>query len=1034
MKSTLLRRIACIARILPFTLPLCAMLCTLPSHASPTPQAITVSGTVSSSEDQMGIPGVNVLIKGTSLGTVTDVNGQYTLEVPGRESVLVFSSIGYETQEFTVGENTSLNVTLAPSLTSLEEVVVVGYGTQEKVSVTSSVSAINGDELMRRPVTSIQQAMQGKLAGLTVLDRGGSPGSPNTQIVVRGISRPHKAVGLGATADSEIGENSPLVIVDGVEQPFQNINPDDIASISILKDASSTAIYGSRAANGVILITTKRGTGGKVQVSYNGFYAVQKAVDHPEHMDIESYMRLQNVAFENVNRPPKYTEAQIQEYVAGTKTNPLRYPLVFDWYNRLLHTAPQVNHTVSVSGGNENFKARLSLRSQEQEGIIANTESKLNDIRVNTDFRISPKISIATDLDFRYQNNLEPDNINEIFRQMMQNSIWAVPKYPNGDYGGGTQGNNPLLLAEKGGYNRRKSNYIFGNITGSWAITKGLDFTTQLAVRSTDVIGKNFVRTWQTKDSTVVRKSNLINKLTEQRINTREITLNSYLTYNADLGENHSLKLMGGYSQITNDNSELKAYRQGFYNNDVQAIGQGTNDATKDNDGGDYEWGLRSYFGRLNYAYLGKYLLEANGRYDGSSRFSKKNQYSFFPSFSLGWRLSEENFWNGLENVVSDFKLRGSWGETGNQAIPLYAFYPTMDLVTYNFNGATVPGYVQGSLYDQNLHWETTTQTDIGLDAELWSGRLSLTVDYYKKITDGILLNLPVPGNYGLKPSSQNAGKVENKGWEFTVGSRNRIGKFGVNADVNMSITENTVLDLAGTGPYIQGDDIDPRYITQEGLPINAFWGYQTDGLFQTDDEASSYPQFMRPAKAGDVKVVDRDGDGDIDPDDMTYLGNSFPKYTFGGTFNVTYKAFTLNLLLQGAADVKMRIARALGEAGNYEGFTPDIYTNNYWTPERPDARFARPTKQDLRNQASTDRMLVDASYLRVKNVQLMYRLPSSLTRRVFIENASVFVSGTNLLTFSKLNEWNLDPESSSGWQNFYPQTSVYTVGLSLNL
>jgi TonB-linked SusC/RagA family outer membrane protein len=994
---------------------------------------IRISGKVISAEENEGIPGVNVIIKGTTQGTVTDVNGSYTIEVADRQAVLVFSSIGYESQEIVVGERQVIDVTLAPSTTALEEVVVVGYGTQQKVSVTSSVSAVGGEELTRRPVTSMQQALQGKVPGLTILDRGGSPGSPNTHIVVRGTSRPYTPVGLGAIADAQIGNNEPLVIVDGVEQPFQNINPDDIASVSVLKDASSTAIYGSRGANGVILITTKRANPGKVQVSYSGFYAVQKAVDYPQHMDIESYLRLQNVAYENVGKAPKYTEDYIQEYVPGTVNDPLKHPLPFDWYNILLHSAPQVNHSLSLSGGGENFSGRLSLRSQDQDGIIANTESKLTEIRANTDFKISPKITVGADLDYRYQNDLEPHNINEIFRQMMQNSIWDVPLYPNGDYGGGAQGNNPLLLAEKGGTFREQSNYILGSLKGEWEIVKGLKFSTQVALRSTDVFGKDYTNTWQTKDSTKVRKSNTINKLTESRINTREITINNLLNYSATFGD-HSLKLLGGYSQITNDYSKLTADRQGFYNNDIQSIGQGANDATKDNGGFDQEWALRSYFGRVNYAFRDKYLFEANARYDGSSRFTGDNLYSFFPSFSAGWRLSQESFWDGFDDVISDLKIRGSWGETGNQAVDPYTYYPTLNAVTYNFGGVTVPGYLQQLIADPTLHWETARQIDVGVDAEFLSGKFALTMDYYKKRIDGILLKLPVPGALGLAPGYQNAGVVDNTGWEFGVESHNRFGKVGLNANLNFSINDNEVVDLAGTGPYIYGDDIDPRYITGEGYPINAFWGYKTAGLFQTDAEAAAYPQFMRPAKAGDVKILDLNNDGVINPNDMTVLGNSIPRYTFGGIFNISYSAFTLNLALQGVADVGMRYARALGEAGNYEGFTPDIYTNNYWTPEHTDARFARPTKQDLRNQASTDRMILDASYLRVKNIQLVYKLPSTLTRKVFVENASVYVSGTNLLTFSELNEWHLDPESSSGWQNYYPQTSLYTVGVNLQL
>jgi TonB-linked SusC/RagA family outer membrane protein len=996
-------------------------------------QGITITGKVTSADQSEGIPGVNVIIKGTTRGTVSDVNGVYTIEVPDRQAVLVFSSIGYESQEIVVGERQAIDVTLAPSTTSLEEVVVVGYGTQKKVSVTSAVAAINGEELTRRPVTTLQQSLQGKVPGLTILDRGGSPGSPNTQIILRGTSRPYTPPGLGSVAQSQIGDNQPLVIVDGVEQPFQNINPEDIASVSVLKDASSTAIYGSRGANGVILITTKRAQPGKVQVSYSGFYAVQKAVDYPQHMDIESYMRLQNVAYQNVGKALKYTEDDIQEYVAGTVNNPLKYPLPFDWYNILLHSAPQVNHALSLSGGSENFAGRLSLRSQDQEGIIANTDSKLTEIRANTDFRVSPKISIGADIDYRYQNDLEPHAINEIFRQMMQNSIWDVPHYPNGDYGGGAQGNNPLLLAEKGGTFRQKSNYILGNIKGEWEIVKGLKFSTQIALRSTDVAGKDYTNTWQTKDSTKVRKSNTINRLSESRANTREITINDLLNYSGDFGD-HSLKVLAGYSQITNEYSNLTAYREHFYNNDIQSISEGANDPTKDNGGGDSEWALRSYFGRVNYAFRDKYLFEANARYDGSSRFTGDNLYSFFPSFSAGWRLSQESFWDDFEDVISDLKIRGSWGETGNQSLPLYSYYATLNSVTYNFGGATVPGYLQQQIADPSLTWETARQTDLGLDAEFLSGRYSLSVDYYKKRIEGILLRLPVPGALGLGAGFQNAGIVDNSGWEFAVESHNRFGKFGLNANLNFSINDNEVVDLAGTGPYINGDDIDPRYITAEGYPINAFWGYKTGGLFQSDAEAAAYPQFMRPAKAGDVKVLDLNNDGVINPDDMTVLGNSIPRYTFGAGVNLTYSAFTLNLAFQGVADVGMRYSRALGEAGNYEGFTPDIYTNNYWTPEHTDARFARPTKQDLRNQASTDRMILDGSYLRLKNIQLVYKLPSELTQKVFLQNASVFVSGTNLLTFSELNEWHLDPESASGWQNFYPQTSLYTVGVNLQL
>jgi len=1003
----------------------------LTAASSALAQQAVVSGKVTA--DGEGLPGVNVVIKGTSSGTVTDVNGEYKLQVPGSETVLIYTSIGYNTQEVTVGDRSVIDVALVVSTTALDEVVVVGYGTQEKVSVTNSVIDIKGDELVQRPVGSLQQSLQGKMPGVTILDRGGQPGASNAQILIRGVNRPYIPVGLDQTQTSQVGENGPLVIVDGVEQPYQYLNPHDVESITVLKDASSSAIYGSRAANGVLLITTKRGKPGKVSVSYSGFYSIQKSLTQPQPMDIESYLRLQNTALQNVGSAPKYSEQQIQDYIVGSKDNPSKYPLPYDWYNVMLKSAPQINNTVAISGGGENFKARLSVRNQNQQGIIANTESKLTDVRLNTDFKAAKNLTFSADLNYRYQNSLEPNNITNIFRLFMQNAIWAVPQYPNGNYGGGTQGNSPLLLAEKGGSNRIINDYIYGSLKGEWEIVKGLTLTSQLGVRTANLTGKDFVNTWETRDSTVVKKTNLINSLTETRQLDREVTWNNLLNYNLNVGEDHEIKVLAGYSQIYHFNTSITAYRQGFYNNDVMSLGQGTNDATKSNGGGDYTWGLRSYFARVNYSFRDKYLFEANGRYDGSSRFSKTNRYAFFPSFSAGYRLSQEDFWSGLRDVVSDFKIRGSWGNTGYQAIPLYAFYPTMSPVSYNFNNTVVQGYEQRSLAESSLTWETTTQTDIAVDAELFNGRVAVTVDYYDKRTKDILLALTVPGAYGLLPGPQNAGIIDNKGFEFLVATKNRMGDFSLNANVNFSVNKNTVVDLAGAGATIYGNDIDPRYIIGEGYPVNAFWGYKTAGLYQSDSEAATDPTFMRAAKAGDVKMVDQNGDGKIDPTDMTYLGNSIPKYAFGGTINGGYKQFSLNVVLQGAAGVSMRIARALGEAGNFEGFTPDIYTDNFWTPERTDARFARPTKQDLRNQASTDRMLVDASYLRVKNVQLSYQIPTAFLQKAFIQQANVYVSATNLLTFSKLNEWHLDPESSSGWQNYYPQVRMYTIGVNVS-
>jgi TonB-linked SusC/RagA family outer membrane protein len=990
-------------------------------------QNIKVSGVV---RDEAGQPlsGVSILEKGRNNGVTSGALGQFEITVINRQATLVFSFVGYQPQEFIVGDQNNVEINLVTSQGSLGEVVVIGYGTQRRTSLTSAVSEIKGEELVRRPVSSIEQALQGKMTGLTVLDKGGLPGSSNTPIVVRGVKT------LYTSEDLSGAPTGPLVLVDGIEQPFGNINPDDIESITVLKDASSTAIYGSRASNGVLLITTKRAKAGVVSVAYSGFYAIQKSVSKPESMDLESYLRYQNLAYKNVgatNIPYPYKDQDIDVYVKGNAENPLRYPLPYNWYNTLFQSAPQMNHSLSIGGGSEIFKARMSLRYQDQDGIIDNVNATLSEVRVNTDFKVSSKINVSADVDYRYEKTLNPHGLASILQYFTQNGIWTVPQYPNGDYGGGAQGNNPKLLIEKGGYNRRGSDYIFGSLKGDWEILRGLKFTTQFAARTTNAFGKLYQNTWETRDSTLVRKRNLINNLTESRNNNREFTLNNLLNYATSFGS-HDLKMLAGYSQIQHTANFITAYRQNFFNNDVQSINAGVNNETRNNSGRDFQWGLRSYFGRLNYGFDNKYFLEANGRYDGSSRFTGDNQYGFFPSFSAGWRISQEEFWGGLINHINELKLRGSWGKTGNQAVDLYSYFPTLNLFTYNFNGVPVQGYAQTQIANTDLTWETTTETNFGLDAEILNRKITFSADYYTKRTEGILLTLPVPGTLGLDAGPQNAGAVENKGFEFAVGTRNRFGKFGLNTNLNLSINENKVVDLAGTGPFFYGNDANPRYTIQEGYPIYSFWGYLTDGLHQTDEAAKNAAPYGRPAKAGDVNYVDRNGDGIIDADDQTYLGNTFPKYSFGGLFNLNYQAFSLNLAFQGAADVSVRMAGALGQQGNFEGMAASIITNNYWTPENPNARFPRPTKQDLRNQTNNDRLVLDASYLRLKNIQLLYQLPENLMGKLSVKSANVYVSGTNLITFSKLNEWNIDPESMSGVQNYYPQTSLLTFGLNV--
>lgn len=966
-------------------------------------------------EHNKPLSNVSVVVKESGVGTTTDENGSYSIQVQTGQT-LIFSFQGYQSQEvkYQGQKNISLNLGISMKVLDNIDVVAVGFGTQKKTSLTSSVSQISGQELLKRSISNIQQALQGQVPGLTILDQGAAPGKNNMVMRIRGITT--------------LGSNEPLVIMDGIEQRIQDINPDDIESISILKDASSTAIYGSRAANGVVLITSKRANKGKANVTYHGYLAWQKSNNNPEHMGLEDYMRLQNIAWENTSGAPIYEEEYIKEYV--NSTDRYKYPLPNIWHDVVLHTAPQMSHTAAVSGGNDVLKARLSLRYQDQDGIVNNTGSKIGEIRLNTDYKISSRINLSTDINYRNINSKSPNNEFILFKSLLQNSQFTVPKYPDGTYGISSDGRSPLVSADLEGVNKITEDYITGSLKGEWKILDDFTFTTQIAGRVTLTNGKNYRNKYQINDyfkPEIVRLSQPINNLTEIRNNFREFTFNNLLNYSKNFNT-HSINALAGYSQIANTGNNLSAFRQNFYNNDVQSIGQGANDATKNNTGNEYNWGLRSYFGRINYAYQNKYLFEANARYDGSSRFINSNKYSFFPSFSAGWRISQEKFWENLKPVFNELKIRGSWGMTGNQAVDLYSYLKTLSTTTYSFNGAVAQGYLQTTMANQNLTWETTTQSDIGLDGTFFNNKVNFTLDYYYKKTDDILLSLPVPGTLGLLPSPQNAGRMDNMGWEFLVGIQNNIGNVGFNGNIFLNINDNKVINLAGTGPYIKSN-----FIIGEGYPINSYWSYKTDGYFQSEEEVASYPNIISGVKPGDVKFIDLNKDGKITADDMTYLGRSFPKYTFGSNINLKYKGFTLNILMQGVSGYNARIEGALLEMGIWGGYTHKIITNNYWTPENRNARFPRPLKFDNRNIKMADRDLVDGAYFRIKNVQLNYQLPSHLTKKVGIEKINLYVAGTNLITFSKLNEWNVDPETTPGTRTeAYPQTSLSTIGLNI--
>lgn len=963
---------------------------------------------------------------GNSRLVVTNASGRFIFEeLKEGEYSFLFTSVGYQNKQLKgykvqADKTISLLIELQKQSSNLSDVVVVGYGTQKKISLTNSVTQLTGEELGRKQVNNIEQSLQGVAPGVTVIDNGGIPGRDNATIRVRGITT--------------LSDNSALVIVDGIEQRLTDINPNDIESVTILKDAASTSIYGSRAANGVILITTKRGKAGKLTVNVNSSLSYQKTMNTPKNMNMRDYMELEATAYQNVGSavPAMFTPDSITKWVNATDR--YRYPLPNTWFKTLFHTAPRYDNNISVSGGSDNLKGRMAVRYMDQDGVTPNTSQNIREVRLNGDFKASSALSFSADINYRSNSNQTPhDLVGSVLDKMTTGSMWTVPKYPNGTYGLSNQSNNPLMYAEIGGKFKQTNDYLTGSIKGSWIIVKGLTLSSQFANRVNYFQSTDFTNAFTNTDS-IKKITKLVqnNSLTEQRNYLYEYTWNNLLNYELTVGK-HELKALAGYSEIYNKQNTISAYRERFYNNNIQSIGQGANDATKSNGGSNSEFGLRSYFGRVNYAFFKKYFIEANGRYDGSSRFTGDNKYSFFPSFSAGWRISQEGFFQPLKSIVEDVKLRASWGKTGNQAVPLYSYYSSLQSSIYTFGGQSVTGYASANFTNQDITWETTRQYDFGMDVTLLRN-LTVTADYYNKRTSGILLQLPIPGLIGQNAPTQNAGVVDNKGIEVALSYKGSFGKSGrYSATGNFSYNKNTVVDLAGTGPYISStNERDPRTITIVGQPIGAFWGYKTGGLFQTQDEVNSYPTYAVNTKPGDVKFLDRNKDGIISSDDDTIIGKSFPVYTFGLLTSVGWGGFDLNLQFQGVADVNTRLRGPINEQGNNEGFTHEIFTNNYWTPTHTDARFPRPTKGILNNMNTSDRTMLNGSYLRLKNVQLVYTIPVALVQKYKLQKASVFVSTTNLFTISELNEWNLDPETPSGNVNNYPQTRFTTIGINL--
>lgn len=995
----------------------------------------TIEGMV---KDKNGDPlsGVTVRIKNSNIGTITGANGHFSIDVAGNNTVLQFSYLGYQTQEIVVGDRTELNTTLSESVSTLNQLVVVGYGIEKKADLTGAVASVTPKQLENRPVTSISAALEGTMAGVTVRQTSGQPGRDQGNVIIRGIGTLNNA--------------NPMIVVDGmIVSSMDNINPNDIASVTVLKDAASAAIYGSRAANGVILITTKKGKVGSIQVQYNTYFGKQTPTALPDYLPSWEAATMYNEGLANEGKQPVYTQQDIALFKNGT--DPYGHPNT-DWLGLFYQgRGVQESQYVSLSGGTDKTQYMASFGYLNQQGIVKKTKAQHFDFRINLNTQVSKRLSAFTNLSYSYQPFEEPASsypgvpgFSQVIRQINRISPVIPYEYANGDYGYIADGS-PMAWLNSPSFNRMQPSVFRGNIGADLEIVKGLHFTPSFSYQLQTDYNKQFVADIQYYTPQGVPSFNQgPNNVTDHYDQASVVTLQGLLQYDKSFGTNH-FKILGGWSQEYDGYNQLEGYRQNFLNNSLADLNAAsTNGQTSSGYSTEVAW--MSYFGRLNYDYKGKYLLEANLRYDGSSRFDTTNRWGLFPSISAGWRISDENFFQPLTRIVSDLKIRASWGKLGNAQISgneLASDYGYITTVSSGQNyifGGTSPTIAAGvaPVYgaNPNLKWETTAESDLGVDAGFLNDRIILTADYFIKNTTNILISVPVGAPYGLVAPTQNAGAVQNKGVELSLGYHDKKGAFSYGITGNVSFIHNEVTNLDNTAPIISGGTI-----IKVGLPINAFWGYIAQGLFQTQEEVSKHATESGGVIApGDIMYKDISGpdgksDGVINGYDRTYLGNSFPKVAFGANLTFGWKGFDFMAFLEGKAGVKNYVSGImLGQLSNGAG-KPTAAMLNAWTPQNTNASFPRLWVNYTQNDPSANPSsywIRNAAYLRFKDLQIGYTIPEGITQHVGIQRLRVYYSGQNIFTFTQFYKW-VDPEAPTGDNGYYfPQVKVNSVGLNV--
>ncbi len=983
-------------------------------------------------KDAMGesIIGASVVVKGTTNGTITDFDGNFTLDGVKKGDVIVISYVGYQTQEVKWNGN-SLNVILKEDSKTLSEVVVVGYGVQKKANLSGSVAMVDSKELENRPIQNVSSGLQGLMPGVTVTGTNGAPGQDAGKIRVRGIGT--------------LNEAGPYILVDGIETgTLSAVDPNDIESISVLKDAASAAIYGSKAANGVVLITTKRGKAGQTKISYSGYLSFQNATNMIERMGSYEYASLLNQALEAEGMSKRFDETELQKFKDGN--DPL-YPDT-DWYDLAYKTGVQHRHNININGGSENVKYMASLGYLNQTGILPNAGREQFNARTNLDMKINKRLSARMNLSFIKNDYSDASSAyyggssDQIIRQLNLIAPWIVARYEDGGWGTISDGS-PIAWLDSGMKVDRDNSNFSGMAAVDYEIFDGLKLTLQGAyvnnLQNYSYFQK-YIKYNENKESDP-------NQLDERFYKWDRTNYDALLNYDKSFGQHNIKGLLGWHTEKYNYKYQ-KAVRKKFPNNELTDMNAG-DASTQSNEGYTAELAMISWFARVNYDFAGKYLLEANIRADASSRFAEGHRWGYFPSFSGAWRISEEAFMESArDNWLSSLKLRASWGQLGNQDALSGTdndYYPALN--TYNldskyaFGGSLNSGYYQRKYRLATISWEKASTWGIGVDFTLFN-RLNGSIDYYNRKTTGIIMDVTVPEEFALDAYKDNVGSMRNSGVEINLSYTTRIGQVDFGIAGNFSYNKNEILDLGGndpakyldaTGGYSQRNKV--------GEAMNSYYIYRADGFFNSQEEADAYTAkygnpFGKQFKAGDLRYVDANGDGKLTADDREYCGSSDPKVTYGFNINAGWKGFDLSLMFNGAAGVK-RLFDGYEVYGNFSGDAahPSTIWRDAWTPENHNASMPRifydTNSPSSSRSVQSDFWLQNTSYLRLKNLQLGYTLPKNWLSSVGVENVRIYYSVENLLTFDKM-KINIDPESTSQRLSSYPLLRTHAFGINV--